>query len=85
MPLFKKFPQLIHESEYDVYNDEWRSLAFHEDALSTSSNPTEFWCSVQTLKSSDGTLVFPNLAKFMLSLLVLPHSSAAVERIFSQV
>ncbi|KAK3880082.1 hypothetical protein Pcinc_015399 [Petrolisthes cinctipes] len=77
--------RLIHESEYDVCNDEWRSLAFHEDSLSTSSNPTEFWCSVQKLKSSDGTFLFPNLAKFMLCLLVLPHSSAAVERIFSQV
>ncbi len=85
MPLFKKFAQLIKELECDVCNDEWRSLTFHEDALSTSSNPTEFWCSVLKLKTSDGTPVFPNLAELMVNLLVLPHSSAAVERIFSQV
>lgn len=85
VPLFKKFPQLIEESDYDVCNDEWRSLTFHEDALSASSNPTEFWCSVLKLKTSDGAPVFPNLAELMLKLLVLPHSSAAVERIFSQV
>ncbi len=29
--------------------------------------------------------MFPNLAELMVNLLVLPHSSAAVERIFSQV
>lgn len=85
VPLFRKFPQLIHESQYDVCNNEWRSLVFHEESLTTSNNPAEFWCSVQSLKSNDGTLLFPNLSKFMLCLLVLPHSSAAVERIFSQI
>jgi len=78
VPLFTKFPQLINESEYDQVHDEWRSLTFHE-VLSTSENPAEFWCSVKKIKSSDGSLVFPKLANFMLSLLVLPHSSAAVD------
>lgn len=86
VPLFSKFPQLIKESEYDQCNDEWRSLTFHEAvAPITSNNPAEFWCSVKEIKSSDGTPIFSKLANFMLNLLVLPHSSAAVERIFSQV
>lgn len=85
VPLFTNFPQLINESEYDEVNDEWKSLNFFNDVLSTSEHPVEFWCSVKKIKSSDGSLVFKKLGDFLLSLLVLPHSSAAVERIFSQV
>lgn len=85
VPLFKKFPQLVEEADYDEWNDEWRSLPYHRNSLSDSQNPSEFWCSVKKIKSSDGTPMFQNIANFMMNLLVLPHSSAAVERIFSQV
>lgn len=84
IPLLSKFPQLVQESEYDQYNDEWRHLSFQGE-LCNSDNPTEFWCSVRKMKCSDGTPIFPKISQFMLDLMVLPHSSAAVERIFSQV
>ena len=69
MPLFSKFPQLITEEDYDECNDEWRKL----------------WYEVATLKQTHGQSLFPKLSQLMLNLLVLPHSSAAVERIFSQI
>ena len=55
------------------------------DRVTNTENPIEFWFSVKKIKHSDETLMFPNLSQFMINLLVLPHSSAAVERIFSQV
>lgn len=84
VPLFSRFPQLIKESDFDICSDEWRSLTFHEDAMSASGIPAEFWCSVRWRELRyciDGTPLFPNMANFMLGLL---HSSAAVEGIFSQ-
>lgn len=53
--------------------------------INVTNNSAELWCSVKEIKSSDRKPIFPKLANFMLNLLVLPHSSAAVERKFSQV
>ena len=47
--------------------------------------PQNFWCTVSLTRQCDNTLMFPNLAAFMQTLLSLPHSSASVERIFSAV
>ena len=85
VPLFSKFPQLITEEDYDECNDEWRNLPFHFDKFKELSNPVKFWYEVAKLKQADGQSLFPKLSQLMLNLLVLPHSSAAVERIFSQV
>lgn len=37
------------------------------------------------INPADGSFLYPQLSKFMTSLLSLPHSSAAVERIFSSI
>lgn len=34
------------------------------------------------MTTGDGTQLFPNIAEFVISLLSLPHSSAAAERIY---
>lgn len=47
--------------------------------------PIKFWVEVKKSKTGDGTPLFPDLAEFMLSLLGLPHSSAAAERVFSSI
>lgn len=75
----------MSERDYDDCNDEWRNLPYCLERVKNTDDPTEFWCSIRKLKQADGTLMFPKLSEFMLNLLVLPHSSAAVERIFSQV
>lgn len=41
------------------------------------------WAEIGALKNSDGALKYPNLSKFMKGLLVLPHSNADAERVFS--
>lgn len=40
---------------------------------------SEFWTKVSKIKYADGTLMFPNLTKFVLDIMCLPHSSATVE------
>ena len=45
----------------------------------------EFWCRVANMKKGDDTAMFPLLGYFMKHLLCLPHSSATVERVFSQI
>jgi len=42
-----------------------------------------FWKNVYNLKSNIGEMAFPLLMKLVNYLIVLPHSSACVERIFS--
>lgn len=46
--------------------------------------PVEFWTNVFDLKNCLNQQLFPNLSKLVSALLSLPHSSAAAERIFSQ-
>ena len=36
------------------------------------------------MKNADGTLSFPHLGKLAAALLIVPHSSAGIERTFSQ-
>lgn len=45
----------------------------------------ELWAYLSTLKSCDGTLKFPKLSKVAKLVLVLPHSNAEEERVFSMV
>ncbi|XP_075533772.1 uncharacterized protein LOC142566774 [Dermacentor variabilis] len=44
-----------------------------------------FWAVVFTQKHCDGSAAFPALTEFVIAILCLPHSSAAVERVFSAV
>lgn len=43
------------------------------------------WDYLRTMRSSDGTVAFDKLAKVALLVLVLPHSNAEEERVFSLV
>ena len=47
----------------------------------------DFWTKIAEIKSIDSTTEprFPNLSIFVFNLLTLPHSSAKVERVFSQI
>lgn len=48
-------------------------------------NITDFWKKISEMKSRNNTPLFPKLCKFVFNIFSLPHSSATVERIFSQV
>ena len=82
--LMSKLPHLINEDDMISFMiEEWRNLPLFLDGNVNETNQTKFWCSVKNIKCADGTSMFPKFSQFMLGLLVLPHSSAAVERIFS--
>lgn len=46
--------------------------------------PEAFWSRIQELKDSDDNPLYKNLCDFVFNIFCLPHSSAAPERIFSQ-
>lgn len=80
-PLLNHFPHFI--DDVNELDREWRllrnmNLDFNEEVFA-------FWENVFKIRKGDDTFYFPNLTKLVSQLLVLPHSSAAVERIFSQV
>ena len=74
-------------TDIQAIDTEWRLLANSLDSMNVTSDmmPQNFWCTVSLTRQCDNTLMFPNLAAFMQTLLSLPHSSASVERIFSAV
>ena len=85
LPLLRKFPNLVDITDYDSIIDEWRTLPLFYNHQNLSKDPMEFWFKVRKEKSADGNQVYPLISKFMISLLIIPHSSAAVERVFSRV
>lgn len=44
----------------------------------------EFWVMIFNMKNELNSALFPHITKFIKAILSLPHSSAAAERIFSQ-
>ena len=83
MNFFNK--QLLHHSLCCIFVD-IRSNAFvlSGSILRTISTLCpEFWIFISKMKNGVGQLCCPVLSKFCLDWLALPHSSAAVERIFS--
>lgn len=63
---------------------EWRML--RNTSIETNNNDiVKFRGDVNKLTKGDGTELYPNINKFVLFILTLPHSSASTERIFSTV
>lgn len=80
-----KFPTLIKEEDLDDLQDEWKDLLhFKESLKNMSDSATNFWHELRTVKDGHSRQKFSLLSNFMCCLLVLPHSSACVERVFSQ-
>ena len=85
-PLATHFRTIVPENLIDDLDDEYRSfrmtkvLRFDED-----KTIPQFWYSLRDIKDGMGQCKYQHLSKFMTNLTVLPHSSAAVERVFCQV
>ncbi|XP_061724987.1 uncharacterized protein LOC133530945 [Cydia pomonella] len=79
------FPKLHDSPNYQELDTEWRLLRNTKDISKFSDNIEEFWMSVSTLKCGDNSAMFPKLSAFVFNILVLPHSSANVERVFSSI
>lgn len=63
---------------------EWLSLRSNTD-LDYNKSPIEFWNHVTEIKLGNGEEAYPSVNKIVKYIFCLPHSSAAVERIFSAV
>jgi len=87
IPLASHFPSLINERELDELADEWNALPQSRNAFSNlvDLEPPEFWHKLKLVKDGHGKPKFKCLTKLMCNLMALPHSTACVERIFSQV
>ncbi|XP_067123238.1 zinc finger protein 862-like [Centruroides vittatus] len=84
--LVTHFPNIVPEHEYEELNTEWQLLPEIRDKLTSCAveNLETFWYEVNKIKDDNGDVMFPILGKLSTSLLSLPHSSACVERVFSQ-
>lgn len=84
-PLAVEFPNLIKQNELNDIDVEWRLLRNVDIRDLVEMNISNFWKKISEMKTSDDTPLFPKLCKFVYYIFTLPHSSATVERIFSQV
>lgn len=83
-PVSKDFQNLINV-DIQTIDNEWLALRNFEINFPTD-DICSFWEKIASVKSADGTEQrFPNLTRLVFNLLCLPHSSANVERIFSQI
>lgn len=75
---------MVQKENYQKIENELRELRFinfDENCLDISI----FWKKVSSIKLANNTPAFPTLCEFINNLMALPHSSANVERIFSQI
>lgn len=82
------FPNLISENDNQQLDSEWRELQnlnFTDFNLNDEDDVITFWKKVSKIKLGNTEFQFPTLFKFVFNLLCLPHSSANVERSFSQI
>lgn len=79
--IFRNF--VNHDMDIDM---EWRYLRNSDQiAQLFELNPIAFWQEIGRIKKGDDSPAFPYLTKLTSFIFTLPHSSAAVERIFSHI
>lgn len=73
--------------DIQIVDSEWRLLRNMQGSVPVNSSmePEVFWDTVSKARQIDNVLMCPNLSEFMLKLLCLPNSTAAVEKVFSTI
>ncbi|KAB0790114.1 hypothetical protein PPYR_15565, partial [Photinus pyralis] len=84
-PLAAHFPNLISENDLQKLDNEWRLLGNTKLNVDPDVSIEEFWNTVENMRYGDDSPMFPVLTKFVFDILIFPHSSANVERTFSDV
>ena len=80
------FPTLVPQEQLNQLDDEWREFRQAETAMHTEDTSIpSYWYQVRNVKNALNQAKFETLSHFMTSLTALPHSTAAVERVFSEV
>ena len=83
VPLAIHFPYIIPQNKLNELDDQWRAFRISAKELAVSAKCVpEYWRNLGLLKDGQHNLKF-SLLYFMTTMTVLPHSSAAVERILS--
>ena len=79
-------PNLVQQKELNDLDDEWREF-LQSDEASNYNNFTipGHWYQFRKIKDALDQLKFGKLSHLMTSLTALPHSNAAVERLFFNV
>lgn len=81
--VLEMFPTFLKEAE--MINDEWRQLCEIETLKELAKEQADtFWYEVGCMKNQLKESMFSNIAKLAKTVLCLPHSTATVERKFSQ-
>ena len=84
-----QFPTLVAEGDLDELDEQWHVLPSARntigDTVTSTTSVVSFWHGLRLIKDGNSRPKFDRLSKFMCDLLILPHSSACVERVFSQV
>ncbi|XP_050316342.1 uncharacterized protein LOC126750689 [Anthonomus grandis grandis] len=82
---FSMLFQNLIPADMQVIDNEWLLLRNYEINF-TWKGICDFWGKIAKIKCVENTESrFPNLSNFVFNLLTLPHSSANVERVFSQI
>lgn len=90
-PNIESIPTLAHVSQHfskfisDVNALDMEWIMFKTNSLDFSLNVFVFWKKYLSLTKRDDSLLYPKLASLVNNIFCLPHSSACVERIFSEV
>ncbi|CAG9840762.1 unnamed protein product [Diabrotica balteata] len=84
--IIDEFPQLVNGNIEDISIEarEISSLPIYLKNKLRNLEFSEFWFELNNLKNSADEPIFQNICSFVFNILSLPHSSAAAERIFSQ-
>ena len=81
--VYHNLPHLKDVANREQAEAEWRSHAFNPD-LNSDKTLQEYWTAVFNAKNQDQKKMNPTFTKVVTTLLSLPFSNAAVERVFSQ-
>ena len=90
IPLAINFPTLVDEADLDNLEEQWRELPSAKNSIEDISHGSDvniplFWNRLHLVTDENNSPKLRLLSKFMCQMLVSPHSSACVERVFSQV
>lgn len=85
--LLEAFPG-CYDGDAQTLENEFQTLKLKilRDELTVAKNEhvQDWWTRIASAKRMDDSYAFPALRRLVFNILIIPHSSAAVERIFSQ-
>lgn len=79
----KKYPLLLNNDELDRCQSEFASYQFENFDEISYDRMDSGWHQISQIKNISGQQKYVALPKLMLAILIIPHSNAVTERVFS--